>query len=95
MNVKSNISLRFWLCIENVEEFSEDERDSFTINWVVGRWDCERLGAAGQTEDDKEIEEVGGLDESIAIQVARAGVSHGSVPSEFPSTSLLLPSHGL
>ena len=56
-----------------VEEFSEDERDSFTINWSEGRWDCERLGVAGQTKNDQEIEEVGGLDEAIAIQVARAG----------------------
>ena len=55
-----------------MEEFSEDERVSFTIIWVVRRWGCERLGAAGQTEDDKEIEEVGGLDKSIAIQVSGA-----------------------
>ena len=73
INVKSKLSLLGKSADENVEEFSEDERDSFTINWVVGKWDCERLGAARQTEDDQEIEEVGGLDEAIAIQVARAG----------------------
>ena len=73
INVKSKLSLLGKSADENVEEFSEDERDSFTINWVEGRWDCERLGVAGQTKNDKEIEEVGGLDETIAIQVPGAG----------------------
>ena len=56
-----------------VEEFSEDERVSFTIIWIEMRWDCERLGTAWQAKNDKEIKEVGGLDESIAIQVSGAG----------------------
>ena len=39
-----------------------------TQSLLFSKW----LGTARQAKDDKKIEQVGGLDESIAIQVARA-----------------------